>query len=292
WVSSHSDPRGPHLTIDTFFRSLAAVQHERAICVVMSGTGSDGTLGLRAIKGEGGLVIAQAPDTTEDDGMPRSAIATGMVDYVLGPSEIPAQLIAYVRHAFDPDRTAAPSATANGILRKICILLRAQTGHDFAQYKETTLLRRMERRMALHQIERPEDYLRYARDNPAEVEALFRDLLIGVTNFFRDPDAFKVLEEKVLPKMLNDKSVHDPVRVWACGCSTGEEAYSIAILLYEQALAMKRSYKIQVFATDIDNQAIEQARTGVYPASIAADISEERLGRFFTHDPQRGTYRI
>src|SRR5262249_10403270 len=219
-------------------------------------------------------------------------MATGRVGSVPPPADIPDQLLAYVRHAFDPDRAQAAASARNGILRKICILLRAQTGHDFAQYKETTLLRRMERRMALHQIERTDEYLRYARDNPPEVEALFRDLLIGVTNFFRDPEAFRVMEEKVLPRLLNDKSVHDPVRVWVCGCSTGEEAYSIAILLYEQALALKRSYKIQVFATDIDHQAIEQARTGVYPASIAADVSEDRLGRFFTHDPQRRQSRL
>jgi two-component system CheB/CheR fusion protein len=292
WLSEHAESRGPRLTIDHFFRSLAEAQRERAICVVMSGTGSDGTLGLRAVKGEGGIVIAQSPETTEYDGMPRSAIATGMVDYVLAPSEIPAQLVAYAKHAFDPSRAPAVTSTRDGVLKKICVLLRAQTGHDFSQYKETTLIRRMDRRMALHQVESAEEYLRYARENPNEVEALFRDLLIGVTNFFRDPEAFEVLQEKVIPRLLADKPLHDPVRVWVCGCSTGEEAYSIAILLYEQVLALKRSLKIQVFATDIDRQAIDQARAGVYPASIAADVSEERLGRFFTHDAQRGVYRI
>jgi len=177
-------------------------------------------------------------------------------------------------------------------MRKIFVLLRAQTGHDFSQYKETTLMRRVDRRMALHQIEGPEQYLRYARENPAEIEALFHDLLIGVTNFFRDPPAFAVLHEKVVPRVLAEKPLHDAVRVWVCGCSTGEEAYSIAMLLYEHVVELKRSLKIQIFATDIDHQAIETARAGVYPASIAADVSEARLNRFFTHDPQRGTYRI
>lgn len=280
------------MTIDHFFRSLAEAQHERALCVVMSGTGSDGTLGLRAIKGEGGLVIAQSPNSTEYDGMPRSAIATGMVDCVLPPDQIPAQLIAYARHAFDPDRATAKPATRESLLKRLCVLLRAQTGHDFRQYKETTLIRRMERRMALHQLESADDYLRYARAHPPEVDALFRDLLIGVTSFFRDPDAFRVLQEKVLPKLVEKKPADDAVRIWVCGCSTGEEAYSLAMLLYEQILESKRPLKVQVFATDIDVNAIEHARAGVYPASIAADVSEERLARFFIHESQRGTYRI
>ncbi len=289
WLIQHTT-QVPHLSIDFFFRSLAEAQHERAICVVLSGTGSDGTLGLRAVKGEGGLAIAQAPDSTEYDGMPRSAIATGMVDYVLPPAEIPGQILAFVRHAFRRDRNDAKQV--DGVLKRLCLILRAQTGHDFSQYKETTLVRRMDRRMALHQIARPEEYLRYARDTPAEVDALFHDLLIGVTNFFRDPEAFRVLEEKVIPQLVTEKSQHVPVRVWVCGCSTGEEAYSLAILLYEHMLSTKHSFKIQVFATDIDPQAIEFARAGIYPASIAADVTEQRLNRFFTHDPQRGTYRI
>ena len=292
WLSEHAEWRGPRLTIDHFFRSLAEAQGERAICIVMSGTGSDGTLGLRAVKGEGGIVIAQAPDTTEYDGMPHSAINTGLVDFVLPPARMPAQLLAYARHAFDHDRPPARPLSRDGVMRKIFVLLRAQTGHDFSQYKETTLTRRVDRRMALHQIEEPDEYLRHARENPSEVEALFHDLLIGVTNFFRDPQAFAVLHEKVLPRLLAEKPVHDAVRVWVCGCSTGEEAYSIAMLLYEHVVELKRALKIQIFATDIDHLAIETARAGVYPASIAADVSEDRLIRFFTHDPQRGTYRI
>jgi two-component system, chemotaxis family, CheB/CheR fusion protein len=292
YLTQHADDRRPHLTIDHFFSSLAAAQRERAIGVVMSGTGSDGTLGLREIKGEGGLVIVQAPESTEYDGMPRSAIATGMVDFVLPPAEIPAQLIAYVHHAFDPARKPEQAPLRDDLIKKMCTLLRAQTGHDFSQYKETTLVRRMERRMALRQMTHSDDYLRFARENPPEVEALFRDLLIGVTNFFRDPEAFRVLEHKVIPALVAHKAPHDALRVWVCGCSTGEEAYSIAILLYEHMMNTRQVLKVQVFATDIDRHAIEQARSGVYPDSIAANVSEERLSRFFTPDLQHGTYRI
>src|SRR5262249_2615925 len=158
-------------------------------------------------------------------------------------------------------------------LKKLCVLLRAQTGHDFSQYKESTLLRRMERRMALYQVEDPEEYLQFVRENVSEIEGLFRDLLIGVTNFFRDPEPYKSLEEKVVPQLFGRKLTDETIRVWVCGCSTGEEAYSIAILLQEQMDALKRAVRVQIFATDIDREAIEQARSGVYPASIAADVS-------------------
>ena len=184
-----SAPRGLRLPIDFFFRSLAQDQHERAICILLSGTGSDGTLGVRAVKGEGGMVMAQDPDTTEYDGMPRSAIATGLVDYVLPPTEMPAQLLAYVSHAFGkrPRQAAPPSGRIEDTLKKVCVLLRAQTGHDFSQYKQNTLMRRVERRMALHQIERPDDYLRFLQKTPAETEALFRDLLIGAHQLLPRP---------------------------------------------------------------------------------------------------------
>ncbi len=286
--------RGVRLPIDFFFRSLAQDQRERAICIVLSGTGSDGTLGVRAVKGEGGMVMAQDPDSTAYDGMPRSAIATGLVDYVLPPAEMPAQLIAYVAHAFAkrPRPVSAPTPKAGDTLKKICTVLRAQTGHDFSQYKENTLVRRIERRLALHQIERPDEYVRYLQQNPAEVEALFRDLLIGVTNFFRDPEAFATLETQVIPRLFAGKPAGGTVRVWVCGCATGEEAYSIAILIQEHLETLKQTFKVQVFATDIDRQAIEQARSGVFPASIAADVSPERLARFFAQDAAGGDYRI
>lgn len=292
-------PRGLRLPIDFFFRSLAQDQHERAICIVLSGTGSDGTLGARAIKGEGGMVMAQTPESTEYDGMPRSVISTGLVDYELLPAEMPAQLIAYKTHAFKrPSRSAtALTLGSENALKKVFILLRAQTGHDFSQYKPNTIGRRIERRMAVHQIEHLEAYVQYLQQMPAEVNALFHDLLIGVTSFFRDPEAFKALEEQVIPKLFAGKPAGDVIRVWSPGCSTGEEAYSIAILLQEYLETLKQDYKVQVFATDIDSQAIGIARAGIYPASITADVSPKRLSRFFAVEPggtdgEPSAYRI
>ena len=283
-----SAPRGLRLPIDFFFRSLAQDQHERAICIVLSGTGTDGTLGLKAIKGEGGMAMVQAPESAAYDGMPRSAIATGLVDYVLPPDKMPEQLIAYVQHAFGhrPKPVIAPAPSAGDSLQKVFILLRAQTGHDFSQYKQNTIHRRIERRMAVAQIDRLEDYVRYLRQNPLEVETLFRELLIGVTNFFRDPQAFESLQEHVIPRLFAGKSPGGSVRVWVPGCSTGEEAYSLAILLREYLDELKQNFQVQIFATDIDAEAIEKARAGVYPDSIAADVSPERLARFFAQDGQ------
>src|ERR1035438_7798005 len=276
-------PRGRRLPIDFFFRSLAEDQRERAICIVLSGTGTDGTLGVRAIKGEGGMVMVQNPASTEYDGMPRSALATGLVDYELPPAEMPAQLIAYVTHAFgNPPRAASfPTPKTESATKKLFVLLRAQTGHDFSQYKLGTIHRRIERRMAVNQIESMDGYVKYTQQTPGEVEALFRDLLIGVTNFFRDPEAFRALEEQVIAKLFAGAPGGAAARVWVPGCSTGEEAYSIAILLAERQEAMKQNFTVQVFATDIDSQAIATARAGLYPASIAADISPQRLARVF-----------
>jgi two-component system CheB/CheR fusion protein len=289
-----SAPRGHRMPIDFFFRTLAQDQHERAICIVLSGTGSDGTQGVRAIKGEGGMVMAQNPDSTDYDGMPCSAIATGLVDYELPPDEMPAQLMAYVAHAFgnSPRATSIQALKAENGLKKIFILLRSQTGHDFSQYKPSTIHRRIERRMAVHQIVTIDGYVRYIQQTPVEVEALFRDLLIGVTSFFRDPETFHAIEEQIMPKLFAGKPAGAAIRIWSAGCSTGEEAYSIAILLQEHLDTLKRSYKVQVFATDIDSRAIVTARAGLYPASIAADISPERLARFFTAEPDGSAYRI
>jgi two-component system CheB/CheR fusion protein len=287
-------PRGHRMPIDFFFRSLAQDQHERAIGIVLSGTGSDGTLGVRAIKGDAGMVMAQNPESTEFDGMPRSAIATGLVDYELPPAEMPAQLIAYAAHAFGKLQRPSSVATAktDSALKKIFVLLRAQAGHDFSLYKPSTIQRRIERRMAVHQIDAIDRYVQYLQQTPAEVKALFRDLLIGVTNFFRDPEAFLALEEQAIPRLFEGKLAGAPVRVWSTGCSTGEEAYSIAILLHEQMERLKTSYTVQVFATDIDSRAIAAARAGLYPASIASDLSAQRLARFFTAEPDGSAYRI
>jgi two-component system CheB/CheR fusion protein len=289
-----SAPRGLHLPIDLFFNSLAQDLRERAICIVLSGTGTDGTMGVRAIKGEGGMVIAQNLDSAEYDGMPRSAIATGLVDYELPPAEMPAQLMTYVAHAFSdpPWAESAMAPKTENAFKKIFILLRTKTGHDFSQYKMNTIHRRIERRMAIQQVDTIEGYVSNLQENPTEVEALFGDLLIGVTHFFRDPEAFKALEEQVIPNLFAGKHEGAGVRVWSPGCSTGEEAYSLAILMQEHLEAIKQSNQVQVFATDLDSRAIAKARTGLYPLSIAADISPERLSRFFTIDSDGSAYRI
>ena len=282
------------LPIDLFFRSLAQNQQERAIGIVLSGTGSDGTLGVRAIKGEGGMVMAQSPESTEYDGMPRSAIGTGLVDYELPPAEMPARLMAYVRHSFSIPTLPASDAVfeVGDVLNKIFILLHAHTGHDFSQYKIATIRRRIERRMALQQISAMDKYVEYLERTPIEVESLFRDMLIGVTNFFRDPKAFEALNKRIIPGLFIDRNSDSVIRLWSSGCSTGEEAYSIAILLAEYQVSIKQRFKVQIFATDIDSNAIAIARDGLYPASIAADVSPERLAHFFTEESSGNAWRI
>jgi two-component system CheB/CheR fusion protein len=288
------NPRGHNLPIDFFFRSLAADQRELAICIILSGTGSDGTLGLREVKGEGGMVIAQKPDTAEYDGMPTSAIATGLVDYQLSPIEMTKQIISYVAHArgISINLKLKLLSREENTLKKVLILLRTQTGHDFSNYKPSTINRRIERRLSIQQIDTMDEYIKYLQETPNEVEALFKDLLIGVTAFFRDKDAFIKLEEEIIPKLFEGKPAGSNIRVWCTGCSTGEEAYSIAILFQEQMERLKKSYNLQIFATDIDKYAISVARLGIYPNSIALDISEERLSRFFTVGPGASNFSI
>ncbi len=287
-------PHGQRLPIDFFFRSLAQDQRERAIGVVLSGTGSDGTLGVRAIKSEGGMVMVQSPESAEYDSMPRNAIDTGLVDYKLPPAEMPAQLIAYSTHAFgtSPRTAALPAPRPENSLKRIFVLLRAHTGHDFSRYKPSTSQRRIERRMAVHQIESMDAYAKFMQQTPAEMEGLFREMLIGVTNFFRDPEAFEALEANVIPRLFADKPANSPIRVWVPGCSTGEEAYSLAIVLAERLENLKKSYTVQVFATDIDSHAIAAARTGIYPASIAEDLTPARLARFFSPQPGESALRV
>ena len=284
-------PRGLRLPIDFFFRSLAQDRKELAICIVLSGTGTDGSLGLKVVKGEGGMAMAQTLDSAAYDGMPRSAILTGVVDYVLPPAKMPEQLIAYAARAFKfrPQEIVSPQPAGTDFLQKIFLLLRTQTTHDFSLYKRNTIKRRVERRMAVAQIERIEDYVHYLRDTPLEVDTLFRELLIGVTSFFRDPQAFELLREHAIAPHLSDAS-RESMRIWVPGCSTGEEAYSIAILIREHPDHQKKRMPVQIFATDIDVFAIEKARAGVYPESIAADVSTERLERFFKKD--ESSYRI
>ncbi|MFW6284221.1 MAG: CheR family methyltransferase, partial [Desulfosalsimonas sp.] len=288
-------PRGQRMPIDYFFRTLAQDLGERAIGIVLSGTGSDGTLGLRAIKSEGGMAMVQSPETTEFDGMPRSALSTNLVDYELAPADMAAQIIQYAARAIpgpDSRDTGRPLLGDEASLKKIFVLIRTHAGHDFSKYKPSTVHRRIERRMAMHRIETLDEYIRYLQQKPAEIDALFRDMLIGVTSFFRDPEAFKAIEEQVIEKLFSEKSAKDTIRVWTAGCSTGEEAYSLAILLAEHKRMLSNPPGIQVFATDIDSQSIAEARAGLYPASIAADISPERLSRFFSREPGDSFYRI
>ena len=287
-------PRGQHLPIDFFFRSLAQDLRERAIGIVLSGTGSDGTLGVRAIKGEGGMAMAQNAASAEFAGMPGSAIATGLVDFELPPAEMPAQLAAYAAHALGAPHQpgSTPPPQADGAMKKIFVLLRQHTGHDFSLYKPGTTHRRIERRMAVHQIVGIDQYVRYLQTSAAEVEALFRDLLIGVTRFFRDPDAVAALQAQAIPQLFAAHPPGTALRVWTIGCSTGEEAYTMAMLLVEHMEVSKTPRTLQLFATDIDAHAIATARAGVYPASIAADVTPERLERFFMLEPGGNAYRI
>lgn len=285
-------PRGLRLPIDFFFRSLAEDLHERAICIILSGTGTDGTLGLKAIKGEGGMAIVQSPESAAYNGMPSSAISTGLVDFVLPPEQMPEQLEGYVQRVF---RNKAFPITSTALrsedtIKKIFFIIRNQTGHDFSNYKPSTINRRVQRRMAVNKIEHIEEYILYLKNNPIEVETLFRELLIGVTNFFRDPKAFYSLKENLVPKLFDNKPAGSAIRIWIPACSTGEEAYSFAILMKEYMDNKKQNYNVQIFATDIDSESIEKARSGFYPDNIAADVSPERLTQFFIRE--NNIYRI
>jgi len=287
-----SEIPGVRTPIDFFFRSLAEDRKEGAICIVLSGTGTEGAMGLRAVKGEGGMVMVQDPESAKYDGMPRSAIATGLVDYILPPEKMADQLIRYVRHALDDvlARTTDAVDKKSGLLQKIFILVRSKTGHDFSYYKQNTIVRRIERRMAVNQISRLSDYVRYMQDDPREAGILFKELLIGVTNFFRDKEAFEALRDKAIHQLFENRSPGNPVRIWVPGCATGEEAYSIAMLCQDAIRSTGRNLAIQIFATDIDGDAIESARLGLYPDSIAVDVPPEYLERFFKRE--EGSFRI
>lgn len=284
-LTEPTEPRGLRLPIDGFFRSLAEDQGSNAIGVILSGTGTDGTTGLKAIKEAGGLTIAEDTALAEFDGMPRSAIESGMVDYVLAPEKIPEQILNYAKGS-RPARGATTTTLLDklsDVLGQICDVLQSQTGHDFSSYKKSTVCRRIARRMSSRQIQNPADYLRLLEQDAQEVTALSKDLLISVTNFFRDPAAFKALG-RVLKDMLAKKPKDYTVRVWAPGCASGEEVYSIGILLQESMDALKKHFKIQIFGTDIDADAIETARAGIYPISIAKDVAPARLKRFFLEE--------
>jgi two-component system CheB/CheR fusion protein len=274
--------RAMRMPIDFFFRSLAEDQQERAIGILLSGTGTDGTLGLKEIKTVGGMAIAQDPGTVQHAGMPQSAIANDAVDHVLPVGKMPETLLKYAQHPYVAvDRLEPPVETSADDLTRILSLVRARLRFDFMGYKKGTLLRRVRRRMGLRHVERMPDYLRLLRGDPEEVKALFKDLLIGVTRFFRDPPAWQFLEDKVLPALGRDRDPAAPLRVWVAGCGTGEEAYSLGMALIEQVQAAQRGSPIQIFASDVDEEALDFARAGVYPESIAADVPAGRLSRFF-----------
>jgi two-component system, chemotaxis family, CheB/CheR fusion protein len=284
-------PRGLRLPIDFFLRSLADDQREQSIGVILSGMGSDGTLGLRAVKERAGGTFVQSPASAKFDSMPRMAVDAGLADVVADAQELPGKIIAYLKHV--PRLVAADphlSDKHESALAKVLVLLRAQTGHDFSLYKKSTIYRRIERRMGLHELANIADYVRYLRENPQESELLFKELLIGVTSFFRDPAAWEQLRDEAIPKLLAAYPEGGTLRAWSVGCSTGEEAFSLAIIFKEALAKLKpaKHFSLQIFATDLDKDAVDKARAGLYPENIGADVSEERLRQFFTKHEHGG----
>lgn len=280
-------PRGLRLPIDFFFRSLAQDQQEHSVGVILSGMGSDGTLGVRAIKERAGVVLVQDPASAKFDSMPRSVIDAGLADIVVAVEEIPGKILGYLQRTPLVARAAtALEDKSQSALEKVVILLRTHTGNDFSFYKRNTLYRRIERRMGIHQIPKMAGYVRYLQENSQELDLLFKEMLIGVTNFFRDPAAWDQLRNQAVPALLANRPADQALRAWVPGCSTGEEAYSLAIVLKEAIETIKPRVKftVQIFATDLDKDAIEQARQGVFPANISADVSGARLKRFFTKE--------
>ncbi|MGH9609271.1 MAG: CheR family methyltransferase, partial [Bryobacteraceae bacterium] len=290
-----ADKRGPgiNLPIDHFLKSLASDNTSKAIGIVLSGTASDGTLGLKAVKAEGGITFAQEPTSAKFDGMPRSAIAAGVVDFVLPPEEIAKRLVRLAQHPFVTPKSGEDGEAAQELdsgLNRIFHLLRTVTGNDFTHYKHTTLRRRIQRRMVLQASEKLSDYAAYLQENPAEVRALADDLLICVTSFFREPEYFEALTQRIFPEILKNKSPENSIRIWVPGCATGEEAYSVAICLAEFLERNAGNVPMQIFATDIGESAVEKARSGIYAASALAGVSPGRLKRFFAKT--NGSYQI
>ena len=283
-------PRGKRLAVDGFFRSLADEQGAHAVGVVLSGTGSDGALGLRAIQEAGGLCLVQEPSSAKFDGMPAAALLA-CPSSLVGPADrLPSLLAGAVKGLGDRPRRAPPAPDAGTSLTRILTFLRTATGRDFAQYKRSSVTRRVHRRMSANGIEDLEAYVRHLREHPAEVKSLVRELLINVTGFFRDPEAFASLRSDVLPKLVAGRTEGEPIRVWVAGCATGEEAYSITILLRELLEEAHSPARVQVYGTDLDDEAIATARAGVYPAAIEGSVTPERLARFFVKE--EGGYRV
>jgi two-component system, chemotaxis family, CheB/CheR fusion protein len=272
----------PNLPIDIFFRSLAEDFSDRAIGIVLSGTGSDGTLGIRAIKGAGGMIMAQNDISAKFDGMPRSAISTGLVDYVLPAEEMPEKLLKFIHHPFLEKKTDYPTISENdNSLNKIMAIIRSRVGVDFAYYKPTTIIRRLEKRISIHQIQSVESYVGILEKSNDEVNLLYKELLIGVTKFFRDQEAFDLIKNEIFPKITIERSNKTPIRIWSVGCSTGEEAYSLAILLCEYMEETGHFFDAKIYATDLDKDSLEIASVGFYPESIITDVSPEHLKKYF-----------
>ena len=284
------EARGLRLPVDFFLRSLAKDKGADAISIVLSGTGSDGTLGLKAIKAESGTVFVQTPESAKYDGMPRSAINTGLVDFILPPENIPQKLIDFVKHySANGNKTGKKPAEIQEPMQQIFATLRTRTGHDFSHYKQGTIKRRLQRRMSVHSLSNVADYANLLQGSEEEIKALLKDILISVTSFFRDPEAFEALKIQI-KNMVNTKSPDNDLRIWVAGCATGEEAYSIAIVVMECLNEMEKNVPVQMYATDIDVNALNIARTGIYPVNIAADIAPERLKRFFLKEDKG--YRV
>ena len=286
------ESRGLRLPIDIFFRALADDMKEKSIGVILSGMGSDGSLGLKAIKENNGMAVVQDPTTAKFNGMPSSATNSVVADIVAPAEELPAKLIALLSYSPAVVQESNIDEKIKGNLDKIVILLREQTGHDFSLYKKNTLFRRIERRKGIHQIDKIQGYVRFLQENPKEVEILFKELLIGVTSFFRDTIMWDKLKDEVLPNLLNEIPHGHVLRGWVAGCSTGEEAYSLAIIFKEvlEKFNGGKNITLQIFASDIDKDAIDRARKGFFTSNIAADVTPERLKRFFTIEAEG--YRI
>ncbi len=274
------DKNEKDLPIDNLFRILANDNSKRKIVgVILSGAGDDGVLGLRAIHAEGGLTIAEEPTLAKFSSMPEYAIKTGIVDYILPPEKMSDPIYKYLKFGYK--ETPLLKDTPYDVLQQIFILVQKQTGHDFSHYKKNTIWRRIEKRMSVHQISTIETYVRYLQEHPQEISTLFKEFLIGVTSFFRDPDAFSSLKSELLLKIFKKKPKNTCIRVWVAGCSSGEEVYSIAITLTECMESLNKQFEIQIFGTDIDESAIDVARAGIYPLTIRADVDQERLNKYF-----------
>jgi two-component system, chemotaxis family, CheB/CheR fusion protein len=286
------ETRGLRLPIDFFLRSLAEDQQTDSIGIILSGMGSDGTLGMRAIKEKGGVVLVQDPTTAKFDSMPRSVINDILVDIIAPPNQLPNKLITFLQHVPLFTSTTYAEIDEKSLIEKVIILLRTNTGHDFSMYKKNTLYRRIERRMGVHKIDKLSTYVEFMKENPKEVDILFKELLIGVTSFFRDSEMWELLKEKVIPSILINMNYGQVLRAWVPGCSTGEEAYSLAITFKEalQLVSPNNNISLQIFATDLDIESIERARKGIFPKNIIADVSQNRLDTYF--EKEGDNYRI